>query len=84
MIKNLFLKFFPGQDEKADEFAKCLPEKKISMAKLQGHYLKNRSNIDKVIETYNDLLVEKKQAEEMMISEWLDRLNMSHYLPMFT
>lgn len=52
MIKGLFLKFFPGQEEKADEMAKLLPEKKISMAKLQGHFLKNRLDASGAIENY--------------------------------
>jgi ATP-dependent 26S proteasome regulatory subunit len=84
MIKGLFLKFFPGQQEKANEFAKLLPEKKISMAKLQGHYLINRKDPSKAIEKYNDLLVEKKKTNDMTIGEWLDRLNMYNYLNMFT
>lgn len=34
MIKGLFLKFFPDEENKADELAKLLPERKVSMAKL--------------------------------------------------
>jgi hypothetical protein len=34
MISRLFLKFFPNEKELADEFAKSLPEGKVSMAKL--------------------------------------------------
>lgn len=49
MIKGLFNKFYPGEDELANEFAKCLPEKKVSMAKLQGHFLKNRSDPNNAI-----------------------------------
>lgn len=84
MIKGLFLKFFPGQEEKADQLASMLPEKKISMAKLQGHFLKNRHSVDNVFENYQQLLNEKKQDNQMTIREWLDRLNLYHYLPMFT
>ena len=49
MIKGLFNKFYPGEDELANEFAKSLPEKKVSMAKLQGHFLKNRSDPNNAI-----------------------------------
>ena len=34
MIERLFLKFFPNENRLADEFAKALPESKVSMAKL--------------------------------------------------
>lgn len=84
MIKGLFLKFYPGEDDKAKEFAQLLPEKKISMAKLQGHFLQNRDEPENSLETYQKLLVEKKTTNEMTIAEWLDRLNMYRYLPMFT
>jgi len=43
-MKRLFLRFNPGQDKMADEFAKQLPDKKISMAKLQGHFLTYRDD----------------------------------------
>jgi chaperone BCS1 len=49
MIKGLFLKFYPGEDELANDFAKSLPERKISMAKLQGHFLKNKGDPEKAI-----------------------------------
>ena len=31
-MRNMFLKFFPGEDESAEKFSKLLPEYKISMA----------------------------------------------------
>ena len=34
MITRLFLRFNAGKEEMAEEFAKQLPEKKLSMAKL--------------------------------------------------
>jgi len=43
-MTGLFLRFYPGQDQLANDFAKKLPEFKLSMAKLQGHFLKNRDN----------------------------------------
>lgn len=33
-MTGLFLRFFPGQNDLADDFAKRLPEFKLSMAKL--------------------------------------------------
>jgi len=42
-MTTLFTRFNKGEDKLAEEFAKQLPEKKISMAKLQGHFLKYRN-----------------------------------------
>jgi hypothetical protein len=33
-MERLFLKFNPSAHKEATEFAQCLPEKKLSMAKL--------------------------------------------------
>ena len=46
---------------KAIEFSKLLPEKKVSMAKLQGHFCKHTSDPQKAIDKYQELLVEKKK-----------------------
>lgn len=50
MINRLFLKFYPNEQKLADEFSKSLPEGKISMAKLQGHFLKYRDSSQKALE----------------------------------
>ena len=39
-LEKMFLRFFPGDEEKAKAFATCLPADEISMAQLQGHFLK--------------------------------------------
>lgn len=46
-MKKLFLNFNPEEEKLAEEFARKLPEHKISMAKLQGHFLKYRDQPDK-------------------------------------
>ena len=43
-MTKLFTKFNPGHDKEAEDFAKQLPEFKLSMAKLQGHFLKYRDD----------------------------------------
>lgn len=56
-MKGLFNKFFPGQSEElSQEFANQLPEFKLNMAKLQGHFLKYKSNIQGAIENAKSLL----------------------------
>lgn len=72
-IRELFLRFFPGQTEKASEFAKQLPESKLSMAKLQGHFLKYRHSSDACLEHATDILKQDDIIAEMTVSEWLDR-----------
>ena len=60
MVERLFLKFFPGEEKKANEFAKQIPESKISMAKLQGHFLKYRNDVNKVLEHYKETLTQEQ------------------------
>jgi len=41
-MEGLFRKFYPTHVKEAVEFSQSLPEFKLSMAKLQGHFLKYR------------------------------------------
>lgn len=41
---RLFLRFNPGHESLARKFANALPECKISMAKLQGHFLEYKND----------------------------------------
>ncbi|CDW85975.1 mitochondrial chaperone bcs1 [Stylonychia lemnae] len=83
-MKGLFQKFFPDEaEEKAQEFANQLPEYKLNMAKLQGHFLKYKSDIQGAIENAKSLLDVDYQIKDMSISEWLRRLNMLQYAPKF-
>jgi chaperone BCS1 len=84
MIRQLFLKFFPGEMTLADEFAKRLPDRKLSMAKLQGHFLKYRDGAQRALDMHAELVKDTESVAEMTVAEWLDRLNLSKYLAMFT
>lgn len=55
-MENLFKKFYPNKDQEALEFAESLPEFKISMAKLQGHFLKYRDQPQKTLENAQELM----------------------------
>lgn len=56
-MKELFTKFYPEASiEQAQDFANALPEFKLSMAKLQGHFLKHRSDPQEAIDKANILL----------------------------
>jgi len=63
----------------AEEFARKLPEHKISMAKLQGHFLKFRDQPQKQVDRAKDILVDSASIDEMCVSEWLRRINMQKY-----
>jgi chaperone BCS1 len=84
MIRELFLRFFKNEEHNANEFAKLLPERKISMAKLQGHFLKNKDDPLKAIKNYKNLIDDDEAVKEMTVDEWLDRMNLTKYLPMFS
>lgn len=60
MVERLFLKFFPGEEKKANEFAKKIPESKISMAKLQGHFLKYRNDVNQVLAHLKETLTQEQ------------------------
>jgi len=47
-----------------------LPEFKLSMAKIQGHFLKYRRNTDLVVENARELMDEITN-DEMSVPEWL-------------
>ena len=53
------------------------------MAKLQGHFLKYKNNIQGAIENAKSLLDVEYQIKDMSINEWLRRLNMMQYAPKF-
>jgi len=76
---GLFLRFYPGQNDLADDFAKRLPEFKLSMAKLQGHFLKHRESAEQAILNYRMLLEDDQTMDELPVMEWLKRLNVSQY-----
>lgn len=81
-MENLFKKFYPNKDQEALEFAESLPEFKISMAKLQGHFLKYRDQPQKTLENAQELLQSHVvQINEMSVGEWLMRLNMIDLAP---
>lgn len=83
-MKGLFKKFFPEcSEEMMQNFANELPEFKINMAKLQGHFLKHRIDPQGAIANAKSLLDMDYQIKDMSINEWLRRLNYQMYAPKF-
>jgi maltodextrin utilization protein YvdJ len=75
-MKGLFKKFYPeSTEQEQQEFANQLPEFKINMAKLQGHFLKHRLDKEAAITNAKSLLDMDYQIKDMSINEWLRRLN---------
>lgn len=84
-MKGLFKKFYPedATEESMQAFANELPEFKINMAKLQGHFLKYRDDPKGAIDNAKSLLDIEYQIKDMSINEWLRRLNFQKYAPKF-
>jgi len=55
-MKGLFLRFYRGHEKMANQFANKLPECKLSMAKLQGHFLKYRDQPQAALDNAKKLL----------------------------
>ena len=84
-IKEMFLRFYPDENELVNEFLRIVPACKLSMAKLQGHLLLYRESALECVKNASQLIQEdlSKVKKNMTISEWLHRLNLIHLLPAF-
>ena len=83
-IRRMFMKFYPGVEEKlVEDFARRVPENKISMAKLQGHFLRHKNEPHKAIENTGDLIEINEYTNEMSIKDWLFRLNLEIFAEEF-
>jgi chaperone BCS1 len=51
-IKRLFLRFYPASEDLADKFVALIPSETISMATLQGHFLKYRKNAQEALDKF--------------------------------
>ena len=62
-LRCLFLKFYPNEEKLADRFSKRLPEFKVSMAKLQGHFLHYRNNPQAAFDNYKNILQDQTTVD---------------------
>ena len=83
-MEMMFLRFFPGEDELAAEFASRLPSNELSMATLQGHFLKSGQTGQECIDRIPDLLQSSrpKQVRVMSIYDHLARVGLERYSPL--
>jgi hypothetical protein len=56
------LNFFNGENEKSIEFSDQLPEFKVSMAKLQGHLLKYKSDVDACVRNAKEIIKDSNEG----------------------
>ena len=73
-MRDMYIRFFPEKPQSdAVKFAEALPEWKISMAKLQGHFLYYRKDGTKCLDNAKEILKEGDMIAEIPVSEWLER-----------
>lgn len=60
--RRLFLRFFPGCDDRAVEFSAIVGDQEVSMASIQGHLLKHRDNSEKAAQAAWELVCENAEA----------------------
>jgi len=80
--RRMFLRFFPTEKDLANDVQKMLADKAVSPAALQGHFLKNRGEPLKALQTIGTLLVDRESENiaPLQISMWLKRLALpQHY-----
>ena len=56
-LAAMFLRFFPGREAEASEFAGRLPAGELSLAQIQGHLVAHRGSAEAAVETSSSLLL---------------------------
>jgi len=77
--EQLFLRFNPEKPELAKKFAEKLPDKRVSMARLQGFFLENMKTPEKTIESIDSLFEEDEAIADMDLDTYLTRLGLDKY-----
>jgi mitochondrial chaperone BCS1 len=84
-MEKMFLRFFPQEKELAVRFASQLPSHELSMAALQGHFLKGDQSAMECVQRIPELLQSAKppQEETRSIFEHLRRVGLERYTSLF-
>ena len=83
-MQGLMRNFFPeATPTELRAFSEQLPEFRLSMAKLQGHFLKHRDSLAEAVARAKDLLDVEERVKTMSIDEWLRRLNLAQFARKF-
>ena len=79
-IRRMFQRFYPEAKEcLVEKFLEIVPENKLSMAKLQGHFLRNKGDPERCLMTAGSLIENIEFTNEMSITCWLSRLNLDEF-----
>eukprot|EP01080_Neovahlkampfia_damariscottae_P011604 gene11604-4847_t len=79
-IKNLFMRFYPEKSQLSSKFLEKLPEKSVTMAELQAHFLLNKDEPEKSIETAENLLKRREgENDNVDLKNWMKRLGLAKY-----
>lgn len=82
-MEMMFLRFYPEEAALAQQFASRLPSNELSMATLQGHFLKSGQTAQECISRIPDLLQSSrpKKVKSTSIYEHLNRVGLQAYAP---
>lgn len=82
---KLFERFFPGRSDDARRFGAAVPDREITMAQLQGHLLKHKTDAVAAVLTVDSILgtARPKQVELMPIREHLARVGLEQWAHVF-
>lgn len=80
-IRIMFERFYAGSNELAEKFISEIPDYAVTMAQLQGHFMKYKDDPKSAVANVQKLLDEahaEKGEEAVQIEQWLRRLGLSH------
>jgi len=83
-MERMFLRFYPGEEELARQFAASLPANELSMAALQGYFLKCTDSAQSCVDQTGDLLQSSRPSAPTTksIYDHLKRVGLEKYAPM--
>jgi hypothetical protein len=85
-MEKMFLRFFPGEENLAKKFAAKLPANELSMATLQGHFLRESANAQQCVDNIAELLQVANPLvlpETKSIFDHLRRVGLERYAALF-
>ena len=68
-FKRMFLRFFPGEDQKAEEFADTLKDTQMSMAEVQGFFMFFKNDPEGCLSSAVELAKERANSDDESSSE---------------
>jgi len=83
-LARMLKKFFPeATKDQMEHFSDSLPDKRLSLAKVQGHMVKYQDSLQQAIENLGELTAERQERENYKIAEYLHELNLPHLIEGF-